>query len=134
MLAGTARASVGSVDHFVMLRDVAVSPKTISGMLENVSGERVTGVRLMISDRFLWRNEYSPGPDDPSRGYAKTLDIVIAPHGSVPFRIDHLPLPARDDGQFVTTIVPISVDLVDVSVSPAVPREDAARRSVATRP
>jgi hypothetical protein len=113
--------SVANVDRYVAVHDLQVDDGTITGTLANLSTDQITQVRLLVSDRFLWRDEQSPGPDDPSRGRVETLDVVVAPGASVPFRIDRAPLPQRTDGRFVTEVRPIRVETLELPSDPATP-------------
>lgn len=110
---------VGDVSRYVAVQDVHVGDAAITGTIDNRSSDqKITKVALLISDRFLWTDEFSPGPEDPSRGRIATLDVVVPPGGSVPFRIDRRPLPHRTDGRFVTDVSPIRVETMECSPTP----------------
>lgn len=112
-------ARVGNVDRVVAVSDVRVDDDVITGTIANLSTDQVTQVRLLVSDRFLWRNERAPGTDDPSRAHVEVLDVVVPPGSSVPFRIDRPPLPPRTDGRFVTELSPIRVETLELPSTPA---------------
>lgn len=118
---GVGSASVGDVDRMVAINDIRVGDTAITGTIANLTGDQIVEVSLLVSDRFLWKNERSPGPDDPSRGRVETFEVVVAPGTSVPFRIDRAPLPSRADGRFVTDVHPIRVETLVMPEAPTTP-------------
>jgi len=93
----------------VEVRDVGLNGGRLAGVLVNRTDDEVSDVRLLASDRFLWRNEMHPGPDDPSRGMAFTVAGPIPPGGTVPFSQPMPPRPRRDDGRFMLDVTVVGL-------------------------
>ena len=66
----------------VVVRDVSVDDDgTVAGTVVNNSGKLLRDVRLMIRRSWLWKDEFHPGKDDPSRTEYFTLQQDIPPGG-----------------------------------------------------
>jgi hypothetical protein len=94
------------VSGSVALRDVEVNGGDVSGVLVNTtSGKDVRDVELLIRYDWLWKNEFRPGEDSPSRAVYFTVPARIPPGGQAAFtyRVDP-PLPVRSDGRFQTSV------------------------------
>jgi hypothetical protein len=93
------------VTESVALRDVTVDGGIVSGVLTNTSGKALRDVQLLIRYDWLWRNEFRPGEDNPSRAVYYTVPGDIPPGGQTKFtyRADP-PLPERSDGHFNTSV------------------------------
>ncbi len=89
----------------VVVRDVVVRDGAVSGLLTNTSPRLVRDIRLLIRHRWLWRNEKTPGTDNPGRAEYHTVRENIPPEVSVKFSYrPNRPLPVRDDGYFQTSV------------------------------
>jgi hypothetical protein len=54
---------------------------------------------------WLWKNEFHPGKDDPSRSDYYDMPGEIPPHGVSRFQYTpSSPLPKRTDGSFLVTV------------------------------
>src|SRR5215475_8491203 len=84
--------------------DVSVGNSLVSGVVINQTDKTLEGVELRIQHQFLWRNEFHPGTDDPSRTEFYTLPGSIPSRGEAPFTARIAPLPERHDGHFVTSV------------------------------
>ncbi|HTC23379.1 MAG TPA: hypothetical protein VK688_03400, partial [Gemmatimonadales bacterium] len=75
------------------------------GVVANLSPNPVRDVELLIRYDWLWRNEFRPGDDSPSRAVYYTVPGEIPPGGQARFiyRVDP-PLPVRSDGQFRASV------------------------------
>lgn len=93
---------VEDVSGVIDVADVTDNDTTVRGTLVNRTGETLKEVRLMVSRRFMWKDDAHPGPDNPSWSTVVTLERPIPPHQSVPFTVDTGPLPNRTDGHFKT--------------------------------
>jgi hypothetical protein len=102
-----------STDDVVQVADVESNGAEVTGRLVNRSDRRLEDVHLLVSDMFLWRNEFHPGPDDPSQAIDAVVRGPIPPHGSVTFHVDRPPLPARHDGSFTTDVTVVSLTAYD---------------------
>jgi hypothetical protein len=103
--------SKGRMADMVEVRDVSARPDgTLSAVLANTSGRRLTDVQLLITYDFLWDNEFHPGPVSPSRAYPYAVSEEIPPGASLrlTFRPEE-PLPARSDGHFVPSVQVVSL-------------------------
>jgi hypothetical protein len=104
-LTRAAPISARQASQDVMATDVCMHDGTISGNVLNKSGDTLRDVKLMIDHAWLWKNEFHPGTNDPSRTDFYTLPQVIPAHGSVAFEYHtNPPLPHRTDGRFDTTV------------------------------
>jgi hypothetical protein len=102
-----------STDDLVQVADLESSGAEVTGRLVNRSDRRLEDVHLLVSDMFLWRNEFHPGPDDPSQAVDIVVRGPIPPHGSVTFHVDRPPLPVRRDGTFSTDVTVVSLTAYD---------------------
>jgi len=93
------------VTESVALRDVTVDGGVVSGVVTSTSGKALHDVQLLIRYDWLWRNEFRPGEDSPSRSVYYTVPGDIPPGGQTKFtyRADP-PLPERSDGHFNTSV------------------------------
>jgi hypothetical protein len=87
----------------ITLQNVELEGDVISGEVVNHAKHAVRDVNVLIRHAFVWRNEFRPGNDDPSRAEYYTVAGEISAGSSKHFSI-HLaePLPTRRDGSFVT--------------------------------
>jgi len=93
------------VAESIALRDVTTEGGTVSGVLSNTSGKLVRDVQLLIVHDWLWRNEFHPGEEGPSRAVYTTVPAEIAPGGQARFTYHaDPPLPERSDGTFKTSV------------------------------
>jgi hypothetical protein len=101
----------------VAVRNVTTGPDgTVSGILVNRSDAPVRDVELVVSHQFLWRHEFRPGADDPSRADYTTVQGEIPPGGQMTFSFrPTTPLPDRRDGRFQTDVEVASVTQIDRS-------------------
>jgi hypothetical protein len=79
----------------------------VAGVIRNLSDDTIQEVTLLIQHSWHWNNEFHPGPpsDNPGRSEFQTISKSIAPRGALEFQYTpRLPLPARDDGYFTTSI------------------------------
>ena len=89
----------------VVIKDLTLQGESISATLFNQSANTVRDIQLLIRHVWLWKNEFRPGSDDPSKAFYHTLASEIPPGGSVPFTYKPSPsLPDRSDGTFQTTV------------------------------
>jgi hypothetical protein len=97
--------SAHKASQAVMVTDLQVRDGVISGKVVNKSSSTLRDVKLMVDHAWLWKNEWHPGANSPSRTDFYTLPQAIPPHGTVAFR-DHInpPLPQRTDGRFETIV------------------------------
>ncbi len=108
---GTARADSGTVttteeiSSIVTLRNVRVTPQSVSGVLVNHSPRALRDVRLMVRHAWLWRDERNPGHDNPGRTdtYVVPNEIPAGETYQLQFPVSP-PLPERTDGHFVSTV------------------------------
>jgi hypothetical protein len=93
------------LSQIVALRDVSANGGDVSGVIANLSPRPVRDQELLIRYDWLWRNEFRPGDDNPSRAVYYTVPGEIPPGGQTRFtyRVDP-PLPVRSDGQFRTSV------------------------------
>ncbi len=94
-----------NVASILEVRDVRVEGNMIRATLVNHSPRALENVRLLIRHQWLWRNERSPGTDNPGRSHVYTLPEQVPAGGNyrLELAIDP-PLPRRTDGRFVTTV------------------------------
>ena len=88
----------------VTVSNVTERDGEVSGVVVNRSSQPISEVKLAIRHDFLWKNEFHPGPESPSRTDEYTVAGEIPPGGSAPFTYRAAPLPDRGDGQFETTV------------------------------
>jgi hypothetical protein len=100
----------------VEVRDLTFDGTRVSGLLVNRTVEEVSDVRLLVSERFLWKDEMHPGPNDPSRAMTFTVPGPLAPGGTLPFEQPMPPRPARTDGRFV-----LDISVLGLAQRPIVP-------------
>lgn len=83
----------------------AAADHAVTGTIQNSSGATLTSVQLIVRHDWLWRNEENPGTDDPGWTDTLTINTEIPPGGSYDFTYQpSKPVPARDDGHFVTRV------------------------------
>jgi hypothetical protein len=88
----------------IELQAVRADGAVVSGTLVNRSSHPVRNVQLLIRYAWLWKNERSPGKNNPGRSDFYTVVGEIAPGGSLPFTYRPAkPLPRRSDGTFDTS-------------------------------
>jgi len=114
--AGAATIDPSRMASIARIDDLRVDDRTVSGVLVNQTDDALLNVRLFFEDRFLWTNEFRPGPDDPGVSAVFTVNTV-PPRSSVPFHFDRPPRPERTDGQFEPHLSVI--DLVEQPTAPA---------------
>jgi hypothetical protein len=96
--------AAGRLDSVVQLRDVRLTDHEITGTIVNLTDDRLSDLRLLVRDVFLWRNETRPGADDPSRAQELTVAGPIPPRGALQFTAPRTPPPLRTDGEFTTRV------------------------------
>jgi len=85
--------------------NVKVEDGTVTGELRNNSGNVVRDAQLLIRYTWLWKNEFHPGSDDPSRSVYYTVPGELAAHGTTRFQYAATPpLPKRTDGSFTVSV------------------------------
>jgi hypothetical protein len=101
------------VAESVGVHDLTVDGGVVSGMLTNRSGKTLRDVQLLIRHEWLWKNEFRPGGNSPSRAVYFLIRGDLPAGGETPFtyRADP-PLPIRSDGRFNTSVQ--VVDFVEV--------------------
>jgi len=111
LAAAIATAAVdGRIDDVVRVENLQSSADTVRGRIVNETNDALEDVRLVISDRFLWRNERHPGENSPSTAHSFTVRGPVPPHGSIPFEFRRPdPLPDRPDGRFTTDVTAIEL-------------------------
>lgn len=83
----------------------AAADQAVTGTVQNTTGATLTSVQLIVRHDWLWRNEESPGTDDPGWTDTLTINTEIPPGSSYDFTYQpSSPVPARDDGHFVTRV------------------------------
>lgn len=83
----------------------AAADQAVTGTVHNTTGATLTSVRLIVRHDWLWRNEESPGTNDPSWMDTLTINTEIPPGGSYNFTYQpSSPVPAREDGHFMTRV------------------------------
>src|SRR2546422_1398829 len=75
------------MERIVKVRDVHATPDGISGVIVNTSDETLSDVRIGIAHHWMWKNEFHPGKDDPSRFDVFTVPGTIPPGGEKPFTV-----------------------------------------------
>lgn len=93
-----------AADRAVGIEDVQVQDQTVTGRLVNRSGHELSDVRLLVDHPFVWKDEWHPGRESPSRASMEDIPGPIAPGQSLPFRFGPEKLPARRDGHFATRV------------------------------
>jgi hypothetical protein len=74
---------------------------TVSGTLVNRSSRPLRDVQLVVRYSWIWKNERSPGKDNPGRSDFYTVFGDIPPGGSLRFTYHPKKrLPRRSDGTF----------------------------------
>lgn len=85
--------------------NIKVEDGTVTGELHNNSGNAIRDAQLLIRYTWLWKNEFHPGSDDPSRSVYYTVPGELAAHGTTSFQYPATPpLPMRTDGSFVVSV------------------------------
>jgi hypothetical protein len=82
---------------------------TVTGEIRNNSKNTVRDVQLFIRHTFLWKDEFHPGKESPSRASYPTISGDIAPGALLPFKFTPTPpLPKHKDGLFERPSVSIA--------------------------
>ena len=77
----------------------------VTGELRNNSANAVRDVQLLIRYVWLWKNEFHPGSDDPSRSVYYNMPGELPAHGTTRFQYAATPpLPERTDGSFTVSV------------------------------
>jgi len=77
----------------------------VTGELRNNSANAVRDVQLLIRYVWLWKNEFHPGSDDPSRSVYYNVPGELPAHGTTRFQYAATPpLPERTDGYFTVSV------------------------------
>jgi hypothetical protein len=85
-----------------VLENVTAQDGVVSGEIRNNSANVVRDVQLLIRYVWLWKNEFHPGKDDPSRSDFYNVSGEIPPRGTTRFQYTpSSPLPKRADGHFM---------------------------------
>jgi hypothetical protein len=99
------------VAQSVVVRDVTMDNGTVSGVVVNNLGQVVRDINLAIRYGWMWKNEFRPGKNEPSRVDYYTVPGEIAPGASVPFTYHpESPLPHRSDGRFRISVQVVEFD------------------------
>lgn len=96
----------GGAEHGVIdVTEVQGNGNQVSATLVNNTGNLIRDIQLVIRHTFLWKDERSPGKDNPGRSEYFLVLGELAPHGKLAFEYQaDPPLPTRDDGTFETSI------------------------------
>src|SRR5689334_4348741 len=79
--------------------NVKVEDGVVTGELRNNSDNTVRDAQVLIRYTWLWKNEFHPGSDDPSRSVYYTVPGDLPAHGTSRFQYSPTPpLPTRADG------------------------------------
>lgn len=97
--------SAPAMENLIAVEILAVDGSVIKGRLTNRSGNRIEAPELMAKYDWLWHDDHHPGPNDPGWVTYTVLPTELAANESTEFTIDpKRPLPARDDGQIMTSV------------------------------
>jgi hypothetical protein len=89
----------------LVLNNVSAQDGVVSGEIRNNSSNVVRDVQLFIRYVWLWKNEFHPGKDDPSRSVYYNVPGEIPPGGTTRFQYTpSSPLPKRTDGHFIVSV------------------------------
>jgi hypothetical protein len=89
----------------LVLENVTAKDGVVSGEIRNNSANIVRDVQLLIRYVWLWKNEFHPGKDDPSRSDYYNVPGEIPPGGTTRFQYTpSSPLPKRTDGHFIVSV------------------------------
>ena len=87
------------------LENITAKEGAVSGEIRNKSANLVRDVQLLIRYVWLWKNEFHPGKDDPSRSDYYNVPEEIPPQGMTRFQYTpSFPLPKRTDGHFIVSV------------------------------
>jgi hypothetical protein len=107
---------VPNLSSDVTVEDVRSDPLAVHGRIINETGDQLENVRLVITDQFLWRNEFHPGEDSPGDAHVVVVPGPIPPHGTATFAFQRpSPLPDRPEGDFTTEVSATEVTLRPVT-------------------
>ena len=86
----------------LVLGNVTAQDGVVSGEIRNNSANLVRDVQLLIRYVWLWKNEFHPGKDDPTRSVYYNVPGEIPPRDTTRFQYTpSSPLPKRTDGHFM---------------------------------
>ncbi len=95
----------GESGRAVEVSNVNVQDGTVTGELRNNSNNVVRDAQVLIRYVWLWKNEFHPGSDDPSRSVYYTVPGEVPAHGTMRFQyVATPPLPQRSDGSFTVSV------------------------------
>lgn len=87
------------------ISNVAVQDGSVSGELRNNSDNVVREAQLLIRYTWLWKNEFHPGSNDPSRSVYYSVPGELPARGTTRFQYAATPpLPKRTDGSFTVSV------------------------------
>jgi hypothetical protein len=93
------------VGRTLELSNVNVEDGIVTGELRNNSDNAIRDAQLLIRYTWLWKNEFYPGSDDPSRSVYYTVPGELAARGTTRFQYAATPpLPTRTDGSFTVSV------------------------------
>jgi hypothetical protein len=85
--------------------DVHTHDGVVTGKIVNESNDTIRSVKLMVDHAWMWKDEWKPGNNDPSRTDFYVVHKEIPPRGSATFEYKTSPpLPHRNDGHFETLV------------------------------
>ena len=89
----------------LVLENVTAQDAVVAGEIPKNSVNVVRDVQLLIRYVWLWKNEFHPGKDDPSRSDYYNVPGEIPPRGMTRFQYTpSSPLPKRADGNFMVIV------------------------------
>ena len=89
----------------LVLENVKAQEGVVLGEIRNNSANIVRDIQLLIRYVWLWKNEFHPGKDDPSRSVFYNVPGEIPPGGMTRFQYTpSSPLPKRADGRFIVSV------------------------------
>ena len=89
----------------LVLENVTGQDGVVSGEIRNNSASLARYVQVLIRYVWLWKNEFHPGKDDPSRSVYYDVPGEIPGRGMTRFQYaPSSPLPKRADGHFMVIV------------------------------
>lgn len=97
--------SQDEVSQLVVIRNLNIGERRITGELVNKSPRTVRDVQLLIRHSWRWKSEFRPKDDSRDEAVYYTIDEEIPPGGAARFTYSPAhPLPSAPDGYFETTV------------------------------
>jgi len=89
----------------LVLENVTAKDGVVSGEIRNDSPNMVRDVQLLIRHVWMWKNEFHPGKNDPSRSDYYNVPGEIPARGMTRFQYTaSSQLPKRSDGNFMVIV------------------------------